>query len=236
MSWVKRYIDDVCEMIANSTGYSWEDIMDAAIEADFDMTLVDQLAHSYQLNAFIQTRRKKVMTEVTKKNATINEAKEEKKGVGLASPWVIFFKEVQALFAKDPDVDVIFNEKNPEIKILVNGEIKADAISKIFPHHKTLGNVEVKITVVPANETEETTLDLFRKAFYGNPAVDSFVSIPTMYGTPMNYLLFVPEVAQFWADNLGNPHGVESMLYETIAKDIFENPDMIFSTAVIEEE
>ena len=90
--------------------------------------------------------------------------------------------------------------------------------------------------MVPANETEETTLDLFRKAFYGNPAVDSFVSIPTMYGAPMNYLLFAPEVVQFWADNLGNPHGVESMLYETIAKDIFENPDIVFSTAVIEEE
>lgn len=231
MSWIKRSIDEICEVIANDTGYSWDDVMDAAIEVGFDMTLVDQLAHSYQLNSFMQTRRIKVMTEVTK-----NEATEEKKGVGLASPWVIFFKEVQALFAKDPDVDVIFNEKNPEIKILVNGEIKADAISKIFPHHKTLGNVEVKITVVPANETEETTLDLFRKAFYGNHAVDSFVSIPTMYGAPMNYLLFVPEVVQFWADNLGNPHGVESMLYETIAKDIFENPDMIFSTAVIEEE
>jgi hypothetical protein len=236
MSWIKRCIDHACEEIANDTGYSWDDIMDAAIEVDFDMTLVDQLAHSYQLNSFIQTRRKKVMTEVAKNNATVNEAKEEKKGVGLASPWVIFYKEIEALFAKDPDVDVIFNEKNPEIKILVNDEIKADAISKIFPHHKTLGNVEVKITVVPANETEETTLDIFRKAFYGNPAVDSFVSVPTIYGAPMNYLLFVPEVVQFWADNLGNPHGVESMLYETIAKDIFENPDMIFSTAVIEEE
>lgn len=236
MSCIKRWIDDACERIANDTGYSWDEVMEAAASVDFDMRLVDYLAHSYQLNSFMQTRRIKVMTEVTKNNAPVNEATEEKKGVGLASPWVIFFKEVQALFAKDPDVDVIFNEKNPEIKILVNGEIKADAISKIFPHHKTLGNVEVKITVVPANETEETTLDLFRKAFYGNPAVDSFVSIPTMYGAPMNYLLFVPEVVQFWADNLGNPHGVESMLYETIAKDIFENPDMIFSTAVIEEE
>ena len=236
MSWTKRYIDYACEVIANSTGYSWEDIMDAAIEVDFDMTLVDQLAHSYQLNSFIQTRRKKVMTEVTKNNATVNEAKEEKKGVGLASPWVIFYKEIEALFAKDPDIDVIFNEKNPEIKILVNDEIKADAISKIFPHHKKLSNVEVKITVVPANETVETTLDIFRKAFYGNPAVDSFVSVPTMYGAPMNYMLFAPEVVQFWADNLGNPNGIESMLYETIAKDIFENSDMIFSTAVIEEE
>ena len=94
----------------------------------------------------------------------------------------------------------------------------------------------MKITVVPANETVETTLDIFRKAFYGNPAVDSFVSIPTMYGAPMNYMLFAPEVVQFWADNLGNPNGIESMLYETIAKDIFENSDMIFSTAVIEEE
>jgi hypothetical protein len=236
MSWTKRYIDYACEVIANSTGYSWDDIMDAAIEVDFDMILVDQLAHSYQLNSFIQTRRKKVMTEVTKNNATVNEAQEEKKKVGLASPWVIFFKEVDVLFAKDPDVDVIFDDKNPEIKILVNDEIKADAISKIFPHHKKFGNVEVKITVVPANWTDETTLDLFRKAFYGNSAVDSFVSVPTMYGAPMNYLLFVPEVVQFWADNMGNPHGVESTLYETIAKDIFENPDMIFSTAVIEEE
>ena len=86
MSWTKRWIDNECERIANNTGYSWEDIMDAAIEVDFDMTLVNQLAHSYQLNSFMQTRRKKVMTEVTKNNTTVNKAKEEKKGVGLASP------------------------------------------------------------------------------------------------------------------------------------------------------
>ena len=173
----------------------------------------------------------------TANNATVNETPEEKKRVGLASPWTRFFKEVAALFAKDPDVDVIFNGKTPEIKLLVNDQIKANALSKIFPQTKKFGNVELKITVVPANAAEEDPMELFRKAFYGNEAVQEFIQIKSEFGLAANYIVFIPEVVQYWADNMGNPDGFESTLYENIAKDVFDtNAAVFFTTGMIEEE
>lgn len=59
MSCIKRWIEDACERIANDTGYNWDEIMEAAASVDFDMRLIDYLAHSYQLNSFMKTRRKK---------------------------------------------------------------------------------------------------------------------------------------------------------------------------------
>lgn len=45
MSCIKRWIDDECERIANDTGYSWDEVMEAAASVDFDMKLVNGLAH-----------------------------------------------------------------------------------------------------------------------------------------------------------------------------------------------
>lgn len=44
MSAIKRWIDDEVEQIANATGLSWDDVMNCAIENEFDMELVEELA------------------------------------------------------------------------------------------------------------------------------------------------------------------------------------------------
>lgn len=53
MSWAKRLIDIKCQMIANETGYSWDEIMEAAASVDFDMELIDRLVHSNNLYLLI---------------------------------------------------------------------------------------------------------------------------------------------------------------------------------------
>lgn len=57
MSYIKRWIEDECERIANDTGYDWEEVMDAAIGAEFDMELVDHLAHTNNLYSVIWGRK-----------------------------------------------------------------------------------------------------------------------------------------------------------------------------------
>lgn len=44
MSMIKRYIDDECERIANKTGYTWDDVMDALVESDFNIEKVEKMA------------------------------------------------------------------------------------------------------------------------------------------------------------------------------------------------
>lgn len=53
MSMIKRWIEDVCELIANDTGYSCDEVMEAAASVDFDMRLVDYLAHNNNLYSVI---------------------------------------------------------------------------------------------------------------------------------------------------------------------------------------
>ena len=54
----------------------------------------------------------------------------EEKSLGLISPWIDFYRQVQALFQEDDEVEVKFNEETCELKIYVENSIKADADRK----------------------------------------------------------------------------------------------------------
>ena len=146
----------------------------------------------------------------------------------LSPPWIIFYKEVSALFEKDPEVNVVYHNENYEIKLYVDNQEKAEAITKLLPATKTFGNVVLKITVVPANKTGESKIDLFRKAFEGNEAVSFISSIDGILSNPINYVVFVKEVIQYYTDDLSDAYGMRSTLYQDIAKDVFGEQEGIF--------
>ena len=50
---------------------------------------------------------------------------EENKVVKLSSPWMIYYRQIKALFSQDPNVKVIFDEENFTVKIYVTGGSKA---------------------------------------------------------------------------------------------------------------
>ena len=100
------------------------------------------------------------------------------KELNISSPWVIFCKEVDALFKNDPDVMVDYNGEGTRVVVRVEGAEKADALSKLLPRSRTFGNVTVRVEVIPANMVEENKVDLFRKAFEGNPAMSFIQSTP----------------------------------------------------------
>ena len=57
------------------------------------------------------------------------------------------------------------------------------------------------------------------------------IDIEGVFVNPIHYCVFKKEVAQYWGDNLGDPHGNVSTLYQEIAKDIFgESGGVIFCT------
>ena len=56
--------------------------------------------------------------------------------LGLSSPWMIYYREVEALFQMDPGVRVIFDDDNRELKLYVEDGEKAYALSQLLPTEK----------------------------------------------------------------------------------------------------
>ena len=141
--------------------------------------------------------------------------------LNLSSPWMIFFKEIEALFGDDPDITVAFDENIHAVKLYVNDMEKADALCQLLPQERTFGNVTVKVDVIPANTLQEDRLSLFQKAFKGNPAFAYAKTVEGTFGLMANFVVFRKKVVQFFTDNLKDIAGNRSTLYQDIAADVF---------------
>lgn len=149
----------------------------------------------------------------------------------LSTPWVTFYFEIEALFKNDPDVIVELDEEDLAIKLYVDGVEKAEALAKLLPDSRNFGNITVPIAVIPANK-EQTKLDLFVKAFEGNPALSYVVKGSPDKPFSFDYVVFRNEVVQFFNDDLSDVNGNESTLFEDIARDVFEDAEVYFCTDI----
>lgn len=146
----------------------------------------------------------------------------------LSAPWVTFYREICALFEKDKCITIKFDLDTPEIKLFVANPVKADALMKLLPDKRVYGNVELKITVIPADsKNDEDIVEVFDNAFYGNPVVKDIYGIETMLGK-FNYCVFEKKVVQFYNDQMDDINGNKSTLYQEIAKDVFGDKHAMF--------
>ena len=147
------------------------------------------------------------------------------------SPWVIFSKQIEKLFERDPEIKLEFNDDRTEIKLRVDNPEKADALSRLLPAQKKFGNVEVKITVIPSND-ESYKAKYVKKAFEGNEAFSHFKTVSDIPGVhisnPISYCVFKKEVVQYGADDLGSESGMASTLYENLADEILGPIDGVY--------
>lgn len=148
----------------------------------------------------------------------------------MLSPWMVFYREIDAMFKRDPEVKVVYDEDEQIIKLFVDNTSKADALTQILPEEKEFGNVTVKIVVIPANNLLQSSPDdLFGRALCCNDAVAGVETTKDIPGFPcLTYVIFAKEVVQYFTDNLGDYYGVTSTLYQNIAKDIFINTDGVY--------
>lgn len=167
--------------------------------------------------------------------------------ISKSAPWVIYYREVQALFAKDGNIRVFLNEEKHELDIYVDGQAKADALTKLFPTEKIFGNVTLKVKVIPSNDEGEgrgrvntyrnssvNHSDIFMTfcvAFSGNTALDFVEEATVPGGMKVCYVVFMKDVVQFFSDDLTDYFGMTSTLYQNIAKDVFkEDLGVFYST------
>lgn len=153
----------------------------------------------------------------------------------MSSPWVVYFRKLEAFFANDDEVKVKYDLDSQTIKIFVAGEAKAEALSQLLPTSKSFGNVTVRINIIPANLLDPSKMALFEAALDGNKAVSYTRSISVGSTNDFNYVVFKPKVVQYFNDDLGDINGLCSTLYQDLAKDLFgSHPGIYFCTDVIE--
>ena len=156
--------------------------------------------------------------------------------IGLSSPWVLFYREISAMFEKDNSVRVVFDEDTKDLKLYVEDADKVNALTELLPSEKTFGNVTVKIEVIPANcvrtvkvgQAQETAANLLRDALKGNLAVSFIKTVNLMYSNTLTYIVFENRVVQYFTDDLGDYYGLRSTLYENLARDVFGKKEGVF--------
>lgn len=154
------------------------------------------------------------------------------KKVNLYSPCVILFRKYEAFFKEDPNVKLELDNDKKIIKLYVTGSEKAEALTQNLPAQVKYGNETVEIKVIPANLTEASKIDQFRKIFEGNEAVAYIGNGSDAVTCDFNYIAFKPEVVQYPADDLSDLNGQQSTLYQNLAKEIFgDQPGIYFCTA-----
>ncbi len=140
--------------------------------------------------------------------------------VKISSPWITYYHKIKAMFIDDPNIDIVFDEDQNLIKMYVKGHEKAEALTLLLPPEKDFGGVKVKLSVIPANVHTDKA-DLLMIALDSNPNFAYLQRVDVGSANKYNYAVFAKKVCQYWNDNLGDPHGNVSCLYEDLAKDIF---------------
>lgn len=148
--------------------------------------------------------------------------------IGLEAPWETFAKKVKALFENDPDIIVsdIYEPADGKtdygLAIQIRNHDKFLAADRLLPGVKTFGNVTLGIDLFDEENAEVNATELFKTLFDGNPIVDSIQTRTDPAGVDWNYVLFKPEVVQFFDDDLGDYNGNWNGLAEDIAREVFE--------------
>lgn len=169
------------------------------------------------------------MVDLLKSSVRINAEKTERTNLRLSAPWTIFYQEVYALFKNDPEVKVMYNDEEPELKLWVRGnDEKAACIARFFPRTKKFGNVILNMSVVgndgqPVSDVNLPDAMAVSKMFEGNGALAFTKSVETLFGDTLTYIVFKKEVVQYYSDNMFDLYGCTSTLYQTIAQNVFSD-------------
>lgn len=154
--------------------------------------------------------------------------------VNLIAPWNEYYEELNAFFAEDSDVTILYDEEAKDIKVLVQDPMKAEALTDLLAGEKEFGNTKLTITVVPANKPDtriksrlaslkdnEGFAAEYRVALQNNNLFGYVYEVENVMGFNAVFVIFQKKVVQYYNDNLGDLNGMKSTLAENIARDIF---------------
>jgi len=155
--------------------------------------------------------------------------------VKLSPPWIIYYQKLTAFFKRDKEIHVLYDEEENHIKLYVNNDIKAKALETLLKTEVQFGNVTLTIEIIrPNTRSVSSTADIKNNiinAFDRNDAFDFMAVAEGIFTNPLIYVVFKPEVVQYWTDDLGDYNGLRTTLFQEIAKEIFvEIPNVCYCT------
>lgn len=143
----------------------------------------------------------------------------------ISSPWVSYVHKLRALFGKDPDIEIFFDDADNVVTLHVKSDAKAKALERILKPFVTFGKNVLKITVVSDN-AEENRKELFIEAFRDNPLFSGVTKItPEGSSYAFTYVMFKNQTVQYWDDNFGDPHGNVTTLAQDLMWSVIETDD-----------
>ena len=165
--------------------------------------------------------------------------------LNIEAPWYEYQKKVKALFERDADfvVGEVYRPEGGAVDYAFDIEIydhnKYLAMDRVLPSIREFGNVTLGICLFDRenNEGADTDIELYRTIFNGNPIVKDIRTVVDRTGSTHGYVRFMPEVIQFFHDDLSDFNGNWSGLAQDIAREIFEgeNFGVHFCTAGVNE-
>lgn len=166
----------------------------------------------------------------------------DKKQFKVSPPWVEFVNKLKVLFEGDDEIVVNDLEDGRYTLIIdVKDHAKFKALDNLLPIAKKFGNVTLFIEVHDLSNKSDNDVDyfhLFMTLFEGNPSFNGVIKAEDPTGTDHVFVMFKPEVKQFFNDSLFDLHGLWSGLNQDIAKEVFEdaaNAGVHFCTDVRED-
>ena len=148
----------------------------------------------------------------------------------LSAPWNAYVRKIKALFGKDPRIKIVYDEEMMNLSLYVDDMPKCEALKQLIPRTKEFGNVVLDIAVLPSVAMGYSSSEaLLKTAFDGNPVFKSAITVnKDVSFNPATFILFKNETSQMWNDNLCDPNGLTTTLYQDIAKDVLNLPTNVY--------
>lgn len=150
------------------------------------------------------------------------------KNLKIEAPWYTYNKMLKALFEKDPDIVVgdIHEVENSDYDYVIDIEVKNHekfvALDRVILAERDFGNISVGIVLYDEENTVVgSAIDIYKTIFNGNPIVKDTQIMVDPAGVEHGYVEFVPEVVQFFDDDLSDFNGNWNGLAEDIAREVF---------------
>lgn len=145
----------------------------------------------------------------------------KEQNVAISSPWMTYYKKLVALFNDDPDLEVSWNEDEKSVIIESTNTFKIMALEKLLDTTVTFGNITITVKCLVKNGSEDSAATLFKTAFSGNPHFSKVIET-TVAAIDETFVLFKPEVIQFFNDDLTDYYGNWNGLAEDITRDVIK--------------
>ena len=159
----------------------------------------------------------------------------------MSAPWVILYREIAAMFKYDPQVHVVYDEAENQVRLYVDDSQKALALSLLLPKSQVFGSVTMQISVIPANVepglilADTSNQALFETAFEYNAAFSFAKTVTGIFSNNLTYVVFRNRAVQYFSDDIGDIYGQCSTLYQEIAKHIFGEREGVFFCTDVEQ-